>query len=90
MRGYFDTRTSVAEEGPKPKELKVTIMIKMVQIMFLTLGNELVLTQDNPISQWHNIYLILEISRVYLLDIETEQEVVRFPGYCPKIFLREK
>ena len=85
--GYFDTRIIyVAESGPKNQRVKKLAIMDQdgFNTKYLTLGNELVLTQDliQPIK-WLPTCLILETCQEFIcLDIETgTQEIVgNFPG----------
>ena len=86
-KGYFDTRIIyVAEAGLKTKRIeKLAIMDQDgFNTIYLTLGNELVLTpRFNPTNQMVTyLSYFRNLPRVYLLDIETGiQEVVGdFPG----------
>ena len=85
--GYFDTRIIyVAESGPKNLRVKKLAIMDQdgFNTKYLTLGNELVLTQRfNPTNQMVTyMSYFRNMPRVYLLDIETgTQEVVgNFPG----------
>ena len=86
-KGYFDTRIIyVAEEGPKTNRKKKLALMDQdgFNNIFLTYGNELVLTpRFHPESQMVTYLSYFQNRpRVYLLDIETgNQEVVGdFPG----------
>ena len=86
-KGYFDTRIIyVAEEGLKIKRIKKLAIMDQdgFNTIYLTLGNELVLTpRFNPTNQMVTyLSYFRNLPRVYLLDIETGiQEVVGdFPG----------
>ena len=86
-KGYFDTRIIyVAEEGLKTKRIKKLAIMDQdgFNTIYLTLGNELVLTpRFNPTNQMVTyLSYFRNLPRVYLLDIETGiQEVVGdFPG----------
>ena len=69
-KGYFDTRIIyVAEEGPKTKRVKKLAIMDQdgSNNKFLTLGNELVLTQGlTQIVKWLLIYHISEIYREFI------------------------
>ena len=85
--GYFDTRIIyVSETGPKTQRVKRLAIMDQdgVNVKYLTLGNELVLTpRFNPTNQLVTyLSYFRNLPRVYLLDIETGiQEVVgNFPG----------
>jgi TolB protein len=85
--GYFDTRIIyVSETGPRTQRVKKLAIMDQdgVNVKYLTLGNELVLTpRFNPANQLVTyLSYFRNLPRVYLLDIETGvQEVVgNFPG----------
>ena len=85
--GYFDTRIIyVSETGPKTQRYKKLAIMDQdgANVKYLTLGNELVLTQRFSPKNQLVTYLsyFRNLPRVYLLDIETGvQEVVGdFPG----------
>ena len=86
--GYFDTKiVYISEEGPKTQRVKKLAMMDQdgFNTVYLTLGNELVLTpRFNPTNRTEIVYLSYfnNLPRVYLLDMVTgQQEVVGdFPG----------
>ena len=85
--GYFDTRIIyVAESGPKNLRVKKLAIMDRdgFNTKYLTLGNELVLTQDLILQiKWLPICLISEICPefIYWISKQVRSEVVgNFPG----------
>ena len=74
---------TVAESGPKIKDEKLAIMDQDgANTKYLTLGNELVLTQDLTTNQMLLICLILEICPGFICWIlkQEPKRVGNFPG----------